>query len=259
MDKTKLLEYIELGMSIRKIAEKENLGYSTVRYWIKKYQLHTHGIVLSTDQSKIMNDKRWGVKPKIDWVEIQSSYDSGDSLRKICEKYKIHLTEIYAAKKEKKFETRTKTEASQKRKSFKSHTQETKSKLSEIRKDYLEKNPDKHPWRTNSKFKSVPCEQLKKVLRENGIDFIEEFQPKQGKNYSVDIMIGKIGLEVNGNQHYNKDGSLRPYYQKREDFLTSIGYSMINIHYSKVYNNQYVNELIDKLKNGANDRSRTCM
>ena len=52
-----------------------------------------------------------------------------------------------------------------------------KQALSQQRKKYLSENPDKHPWKTDKKKVSVPCENVKKYLRENKIDFVEEFTP----------------------------------------------------------------------------------
>jgi len=39
MNYEKLKEYLSNGLSIRRIAEVENKGYSTVRYWMKQYDL----------------------------------------------------------------------------------------------------------------------------------------------------------------------------------------------------------------------------
>jgi len=59
----------------------------------------------------------------------------------------------------------------------KKHTEECKKRLSASRTKYLAENPDKHPWKNNSKFKSIPCETLKEILRNNGFKFEEEYNP----------------------------------------------------------------------------------
>ncbi len=41
MDKPKLMDYIELGLSSYQIATRENLGAATVRYWLRKHGLKT--------------------------------------------------------------------------------------------------------------------------------------------------------------------------------------------------------------------------
>ena len=115
---------------------------------------------------------------------------------------------------------------------------EVKEKISKGRIKYLKENPDKHPWKNNDKFKSKPCELLKNKLNENNIIYISEYEPSNERYYSIDIAFPnkKIGVEINGNQHYNRDGTLKDYYNKRNNFLISIGWKIYDIHYSIVYN-----------------------
>jgi len=42
MDKQKLIEYVENGMSTSQISKLENKGKTTVRYWLKKFNLNTN-------------------------------------------------------------------------------------------------------------------------------------------------------------------------------------------------------------------------
>lgn len=118
------------------------------------------------------------------------------------------------------------------------HTEKTKKYLSEQRKKWLKENPDKHVWKRNSKFKSEPCEKLKTLLKEKGISFVEEYTPFKDYNFSVDISWPdeKIGIEVNGNQHYLNNGELKPYYKKRHNIFKSRGWKIFEIHYSKCFN-----------------------
>lgn len=120
----------------------------------------------------------------------------------------------------------------------KHHTEETKQIISEKRKLWLLEHKDEHVWKRNEKFISKPCENLKSFLKENGIKFIEEYEPFNDVNYCVDIAFPdkKIAIEVNGNQHYNKDGSLKDYYQKRHDLFVERGWKIFEIHYTKCYN-----------------------
>lgn len=131
------------------------------------------------------------------------------------------------------------------------HTEETKKLLSEKRKQWLKDNPDKHPWRNKDKFKSEPCEKVKEFLRELNIEFIGEFDPEiEGRSFSVDIALPDkmIALEVNGNQHYEKNGKLKPYYQERHDLLVNAGWNVFEIHYSACYNLDKWNEFVCKIK-----------
>lgn len=117
-------------------------------------------------------------------------------------------------------------------------SEEGRRNISIARKKYLETHKEEHPWKKNTKFLSIPCENLKNKLKELNISFIEEYSPFTDYNYSLDIAFPdiKIGIEVNGNQHYNNDGTLREYYQKRHDIFISRGWSIYEIHYSKCYN-----------------------
>lgn len=115
-------------------------------------------------------------------------------------------------------------------------TPEGRKTASDRKKKWLTDNPDKHPWRHKDKFKSVPCETLKEWLYSQGIDFVEEFMPlvHMGRNYSVDIAFPNklIAIEVNGNQHYNADGTLKSYYQERHDLIEQAGWKVYELHYS---------------------------
>ncbi len=90
------------------------------------------------------------------------------------------------------------------------HTEETKRKMSESKKELYRQHPEKHNWKQQNKFNSAPCERLKQWLRENNIPFVEEFTPLQDRFFSLDIAFPDklIGIEINGNQHYNPDGRL---------------------------------------------------
>ena len=126
-------------------------------------------------------------------------------------------------------------------------SQETKNKISEKRRLYLKNNPDKHPWRKNNKFKSVPCERVKQFLLDKKILFVEEWQPLENKMYSIDIAFPdiKLGIEINGNQHYNIDGSLKEYYQKRHNEITESGWTLLELHYSIAWNLEEIEKLLE--------------
>lgn len=133
-------------------------------------------------------------------------------------------------------------------KSFKGkyHTEESKKKQSEKRIKYLSENLDKHVWKRHDKFISKPCEYLKDILLKNNISFVSEFTPLNYKNYSIDISFptNKIGLEINGNQHYENNVDLKPYYKERKNEIEKEGWTLVDIHYSKVYNKCFIDDLI---------------
>jgi very-short-patch-repair endonuclease len=126
-----------------------------------------------------------------------------------------------------------------------------KISISISRKKYLKENPEKHVWKRHDKFKSEPCELFKNKLKENSINFIEEYTPLTDRFFSIDIAFPdkKIGIEINGNQHYDRDGKLKKYYQERHDLIVKEGWKLFEYHYSVAYNKEYMSQIIEKLKN----------
>lgn len=132
----------------------------------------------------------------------------------------------------------------------KPHSEETKLKISEARKKYLRENPEKHPWKNDDKFISVPCENFKKFLSNRGIIFVEEYNPIEDRNFSVDIAFPKekIGIEINGNQHYDNEGKLKPYYADRHNLITESGWSLYEFHYSLFFHEESMNKILCSLE-----------
>ena len=126
------------------------------------------------------------------------------------------------------------------------HSPESKAKLSISRKNFLKNNPDKHPWKSKDKFKSKPCENLKSIISELNVSFVSEYQPSNDRFFSIDIAFPDkmIGIEVNGNQHYNRDGSLKEYYMGRTLFLENLGWKIYQFHYSCCFNIEILTPII---------------
>jgi hypothetical protein len=131
-------------------------------------------------------------------------------------------------------------------------SEETKRKISEKRKEWMKNNPEKHPWRNKNRLKSEPCERAKEFLTKLGIPFISEFQPEiEDRYFSVDIAMPDkmIALEVNGNQHYERDGRLKPYYQERHNLLKLAGWNVFEIHYSACFNLEKWADFVNQILN----------
>jgi hypothetical protein len=128
-----------------------------------------------------------------------------------------------------------------------SHTDESKKLLSILRKKYLKENPDKHVWKRSTKFKSTPCENVKQYLNKNNIEFIEEYSPLEDRFYSIDIAFPnkKLGIEINGNQHYNSDGTLSEYYRERHNKICALGWNLVEAHYSLCFNEENIEKIIN--------------
>ena len=54
----------------------------------------------------------------------------------------------------------------------------------------------------------------------------------------------KIVIEVNGNQHYDSDGSLKPYYQERHDLIENVGWNVMEVHYKDCYTRDRLEEIL---------------
>lgn len=202
---------------------------------------------IDKDRAKIMNELRWGkLEDRYDWNHIQELHDRGVTMSKLRKEYKLPYAALKNAREQKLFIVNENINIRKK------HTEETKRNLSEKRKQWLKDNPDKHPWRNKDKFKSKPCEKVKEFLSQLNIPFIEEYQPEiNGRAFSIDIALPDkmIALEINGNQHYERDGTLKAYYQERHDLLEFSGWDVYEIHYSACFNLDKWSDFIDKLSN----------
>jgi hypothetical protein len=123
----------------------------------------------------------------------------------------------------------------------------TKVLISEKRKKFLQDYPEKHPWKNKNKKNSIPCNNVKRYLDERNIKYIEEFSPSKNRAFSIDIAFPhlKIGIEVNGNQHYDNSGRLKQYYQNRHDFIENLGWKLIEVHYSQCFSNDTIEKFIN--------------
>lgn len=175
------------------------------------------------------------------WIEIQKEHINGLTLSAITKKYKMSRTLLKNAINNnllKKYDIKHK------------FTDDEKLLMSIKRKKYLKLHPELHPWKNKHKFKSIPCEKLKELLNNNNISYVEEYQPLKNRFFSIDIAFPdkKIGLEINGNQHYNSDGTLKEYYQNRHNLIESDGWKIYEIHYSLIYKYEFIDLIINKLK-----------
>ena len=124
-----------------------------------------------------------------DWKEIQRRHDTGDTFAKLQRDFNISRTAFGNAVRDGLIV----------RNNYKwHHDEETKKKMSDIKKLFYRENPDKHIWKTNNKLKSVPCEKFKGILNDNNISFTEEYQPLETRFFSIDIAFpeDKFGIEI---------------------------------------------------------------
>lgn len=193
---------------------------------------------------------------ELNWQEIQEYYNTGKTWRDIVTQFKIDFSTISSAAKKGLFKSRSISDAaaiSKYKKIGRKLSKETKLKISIGRKAYLAANPDKPAWKTHNKFKSIPCEKLKAQLRAYEIAFEGELEPlrHKGRFFSADIAFEQYGViwEVNGSQHYDTDGNLKPYYQNRHDLIELEGWRVFEIPYHVAMRKGIIEELLEKTVN----------
>lgn len=132
------------------------------------------------------------------------------------------------------------------------HTEATKKKLSEQKINFYKAHPEKHHWKRHDKFKSIPCEKLKAWMTSKDVVFISEYSiPDLTRSFSIDIAFPDkmVGIEINGNQHYNPDGSLKPYYQIRHNLIEAAGWKLYELHYSVCFHLDEFEALLPTIMN----------
>lgn len=139
-----------------------------------------------------------------DWSLIQKEYNDGLSQRDICAKYNMALATLYKAAKRGDIAFRTKKEAASLAKVKKphKHSEETKKKISEIRRKYLAENPEKVPYRLNhSSKRSYPEICFEKALTDANITgWISEY-PFGVYSFDFAFPNQRIDVEIDGSTH----------------------------------------------------------
>ena len=93
MEKEILKKYCEDGLTIRAIAKKENFSQSSIRYWLKKHELNTHGwsninkekLINAIKNSKSYNE----VFIKLNMSSASSNYNL---LKSLIKKFNINIS-----------------------------------------------------------------------------------------------------------------------------------------------------------------------
>lgn len=112
------------------------------------------------------------------------------------------------------------------------HSEETRNKISKSRKKFLTENPDMIPYKLNHKSKgeSYPEKYFREWLEKENISFEQEYQFKL---YSFDFLIdGRIDLEIDGDQHI-LDEKIKEHDKKRDKITTDNGYLVKRILWSE--------------------------
>jgi len=189
----------------------------------------------------------------IEWSIIQKFYDEGNSVVDTSKKFNISERQLYKASKNGIFLIRSISESIKiSPKSKRKHTEETKKKISDIRKKYLLENPDKVPYLLNhSRQESYPEKYFTEVFR--NFNLTKKYRVGL---YELDFSVPnrKIDIEIDGNQHYC-DEKIVESDKRRNKFLEDNGWDIIRINWSgyQKLSFEYKKEYISNLKSYIND------
>ena len=160
------------------------------------------------------------------------------------------------------FKTRSRSDSiklSKKLKPF-CHSEKTKRKISEIRKEYIKNNPDKLPYLSNHRKygDSYPEQYFETILINNNIIYTKKYRISI---YELDFAIvdKKINIEVDGSQHYNNIKVIESD-KRRNEFLKSDGWDIIRINWSEYLKSdkeKYIIDLINYINNITNNKPVT--
>lgn len=189
---------------------------------------------------------------KIDWKKIQIFYDDGNFYNDIVKEFNISPNALNEAIKLGLIKMRDRSSSTKisKSKNPYKHTEETKQKISKIRKEYLKNNPDKVPYLLNhSRKESYPEKYFTEIFQKEKIDVLKKYRIGL---YELDFAIPerKIDIEIDGEQHYC-DSKIVESDKKRNEYLINQGWDIIRIrwsHYNKLSKNEK-NKFIDNIKN----------
>jgi len=127
------------------------------------------------------------------------------------------------------------------------HTEETKQIIREARIEYLFRT-GKHRWSDSCGHKeSLPEKNFRLCLIDLQISCFQYYRPSNSERFfEMDFAIPEkqIAFEINGQQHYQSNGLLAPYYQARHDYLENLGWVLHEIHYSECFYPDKIKKLI---------------
>ena len=196
---------------------------------------------------------------KYNWLEIQEFYDNGGTWKEVIERFNISNNGLAQSVKKGLLQTRSKSDAMKLycKNNKRTLSDETKEKLSKIRKEYLRKNPDKVPYLLNhSSNYSYPEKYFERIFENENIETLKKFRIH---TYELDFAIPdkKIDIEIDGEQHYSDDKIVESDL-RRNKYLEDRGWDVIRIRWSsyqkleieekKLFINDiknYINKLID--------------
>lgn len=98
MEKNKLIEKVQEGLSINGLSKYFNLSYTTIRYWLNKYNLKTTGYkkIHNWSQDKLLKaiSKSECKSDILRNLNISTRSGNFQTLDRYCKKYKIDISHL---------------------------------------------------------------------------------------------------------------------------------------------------------------------
>lgn len=198
---------------------------------------------------------------KYNWKIVQDYYNLNHTLREVMSKFGMAICTLYKAKARGDFSTRTHKESMKIRfmnyKPYK-HSEETKRKISEIRRKYLKEHPEKMPFLLyHSSKESFPEKYFRELFEKENIPLQ---QHQQVGLYELDFYNISCGLavEIDGELHFSTEKAIERD-KKRDEFLQENGWFVYRIRWSEYQKLsiekhhevvQTIKDLINDLTNG---------
>jgi len=181
----------------------------------------------------VINRSDNGSNARYDWTKIQKDIDSELTFKEISLKYGVSNASIDKARKRGEIITKNKSEAMKIscKKHPRKHSEETKKKISNIRKQYIVDHPDEAPYLLNhySHGESYPEKYFADVFEKEKIKLDRYYRIG---TYQLDFadVNKKIDIEVDGSQH-RYDPRIVTHDIKRNNFMSSIGWRVFRVYW----------------------------
>jgi very-short-patch-repair endonuclease/predicted DNA-binding protein YlxM (UPF0122 family) len=214
----------------------------------------TTSAVTRAIQRGVLNIKRCKSELKIfDWSEMQKDIDSGFTTKELRDKYGCSAAKIDSLNKKGLIKTRTRSEALKlsHKNNPQSHSEETKEKISKIRKQYILENPDKAPYLLNHyrKGPSYPEKYFSEVFEKENIKLEKYYN---FYTYQLDFadVVKQVDIEIDGSQH-RYDKRIVEHDIKRNNFLASKGWKVFRVYWPEFQkkNREEREKVVEEIKN----------
>lgn len=225
---SEMQKYYDEGNSIAEVARKFNTTYNRLKGLQRKE-------LIKFRKNNHCNQYCFNA-PDVETLKaIQSYYNDLHSLRDIEKEFGISYMRLvtFGKKGLLKFdnsEERHNKLVSKKSKGRK-HSEETKKKLSLIRKKWISENPDKSPYILSHKSRgeTYPEKYFREWMEKENIPFQQEYKFKL---YSFDFLVNeRVDLEIDGGQHRN-DKRIIKHDIKRDTKSQEAGFVVYRIMWS---------------------------